>query len=188
MSTTPISAVIVMKAKYLYLLRHAKSSWADITLPDWARLLNDRGKLDAPLMAKRMALQKIKPNLILSSPAVRAFETACKMANELNTSEESILIRHRIYEASTSDILNLLKETDDSINCLMLVGHNPALTELINRLGEKELRNLPTCAWVRFKCDCEHWIDIAECNVTWDGWDKPKLARKEQTNDAETRT
>lgn len=165
--------------KYLYLLRHAKSSWSDISLPDWARPLNDRGRRDAPLMASRLSQQKVLPELIVSSTAVRAFDTACTMAHALGRTNKSIVIRKEIYEASAHTLIELIQKTDSGIQSLMLVGHNPGLTNLTNALGNRALENLPTCAWVRLRFENANWSDIKTVKGHWDAWDKPKLARKE---------
>lgn len=167
------------KTRYLYLLRHAKSSWDNLSIEDWARPLNDRGHRDAPLMAQRLSRQTVLPDLIVSSPAVRAFTTALEMSRALKYPEEDILIRRSIYEASVATLLGVVRKTDDKVTCLMLVGHNPGFTDLVNTLSDRELYNLPTCAWVRIKIPDAEWENLGQTAGQWDGFDKPKLAKKE---------
>src|SRR3990172_9356587 len=96
--------------KTLYLVRHAKSSWKDVGLSDFERPLNKRGKKDAPFMAKLLRQQKIKPDLIISSPANRASATARIFCETLNYPFEDLLLEPRLYEASSHEILEIVKD------------------------------------------------------------------------------
>jgi phosphohistidine phosphatase len=92
--------------KTLFLIRHAKSSWGDTALPDKDRPLDDRGKRDAPKMGKRLAKRDVKPDLILSSPAMRALATAEIIAKKLDYKLEDILVDDRLYASEADDLLN----------------------------------------------------------------------------------
>ena len=152
--------------KTLILIRHAKSSWENRNISDFERSLNDRGKRDAPFMADILKKKKIKIDLILSSPAVRAFKTAKIFARELEIEEKEIIINENIYEAGRKDLLKVLMETNDSINNLMLFGHNPGLTYLSNYLCDYETDNIPTCGIVCMQLDFDSWkyLGSKSCN------------------------
>ena len=152
--------------KTLILIRHAKSSWENRNISDFERSLNDRGKRDAPFMAGILKEKKINIDLILSSPAVRAFKTAKIFARELEIEEKEIIINENIYEAGRKDLLKVLMETNDSINNLMLFGHNPGLTYLSNYLCDYETDNIPTCGIVCMQLDFGSWkyLGSKSCN------------------------
>src|SRR5213594_3445645 len=96
--------------KMLFLVRHAKSSWDDTALPDKDRPLSDRGKRDAPKMGKRLAKRRVKPDLILSSPATRALTTAEIIAKKLDYKRKNILVNDRLYAVEASELLNVLRK------------------------------------------------------------------------------
>src|SRR5512143_3988842 len=129
--------------KTLYLVRHAKSSRDDPTLPDRKRPLNDRGKRDAPAMAERLAGQGVKPDLILSSPAVRALATAQAFAKKFDYAITDLVEDDRLYATAADDLLDLIHELDDQQKRVMLFGHNPELTALAHRLSS-EIVEMPT--------------------------------------------
>ena len=134
-----------MPEKTLYIARHAKSSWDDITLSDFERPLNTRGERDAPFMAALLKDKGIKPNLILSSPARRA-KTTAKYYHEALGGE--LRFDERIYEASAMSLLYLVQEAFEKVDTLMLVGHNPGLTALNDMLSNKSIYNIPTAGVV----------------------------------------
>jgi len=141
-----------MPKKTLYIARHAKSSWDDMTLSDFERPLNKRGKRDAPFMAQVLKDKAIKPDLILSSPAKRAKKTA-QHYHELLGRE--LRFDERIYEASTMSLLYLVQESFETVDRLMIVGHNPGLTALNDILSNKSIYNIPTTAVVGISFDKE---------------------------------
>ncbi len=134
-----------MPEKTLYIARHAKSSWDDMSLSDFERPLNKRGKRDAPFMAALLKDKGIKPDLILSSPARRA-KTTAKYYHEALGGE--LRFDERIYEASAMSLLYLIQEAFEKVDTLMLVGHNPGLTALNNMLSNKSIYNIPTAGVV----------------------------------------
>ena len=144
----------------LYLLRHAKSSWDDPALADFDRPLNERGRRSAPLIAGFMREKGIRPDLVISSPAVRARQTAELVAGTEGI-DVPIKFDERIYEAHPLDLLKVVRGADESIAELMLVGHNPGLEELTERLtGERE--RLPTAALVRIELHADDWPQVEE--------------------------
>jgi len=142
----------------LFILRHAKSSWDDPTLADFDRPLNSRGKEDAPLMGKHLAKLGVKPDLIVSSPAKRAKKTAKIVAEQLGLKPEEIEFRDTIYEASAQSLLYLVCQ---SAKRVMLVGHNPGLTQLANILGDIVIENIPTTGIVGVAFQLSKWGEEA---------------------------
>jgi len=143
--------------KILSIVRHAKSSWKDTSLADRKRPLNKRGKHDAPIMGKRILDHGIRPSLIVTSPATRARTTAKIIAGELNYPKEFLQREDHLYHASLDEILDVIVAQDDSFNSLMVVGHNPGLTDLVNFLQPGLTNNLPTAGVVSVQIDQENW-------------------------------
>ena len=129
----------------LFLSRHAKSSWDDPMLRDFERPLNARGKRDAPMMAQKLKAYSVKPDLIVSSDAKRAADTARIYAETLHA---PLRYDNRIYEASAQSLLYLIDALFEHYDSAMIVGHNPTLTDLANLLGDKPIANLQTAATV----------------------------------------
>jgi len=132
-----------MPNKTLYIARHAKSSWDDMTLSDFERPLNKRGERDAPFMAQLLKAKSIQADLILSSPANRAMTTA-KFYHETLGGE--LRFDERIYEATAMGLFYLAQEMFEKYNSVMIVGHNPGLTELNDMLCDSAIYNIPTAA------------------------------------------
>jgi phosphohistidine phosphatase len=144
--------------KRLTLVRHAKSDWSLAGQADWDRPLNKRGQRDAPDMARRLRSRRLKPDLILSSPAVRALTTASVMARELKVPAASLRQDERLYLASPADLLAVVRELGGTSKHVMVFGHNPGLTECANRLSAGEhIDNLPTCGVFTAIYDLDDW-------------------------------
>ena len=145
--------------KTLYVVRHAKSSWDNPGLNDFDRPLNDRGEKDAPRMGKRLKECDIKPEIIYSSPAVRAFSTAQSIAQALDIPLTQIKTEKRLYHASEETLLDVLKHSAETADCVMLVGHNPGLTEFVNDLLDEDIDNIPTTGVVMAQLPIHDWKD-----------------------------
>ena len=143
--------------KTLTIVRHAKSSWKDSSLPDNKRPLNRRGERDAPEMGRRIQEHGIRPSLIVSSPAVRAWTTAKVIAQAINYPREFLQKEERLYLASLDDILDVIVAQDNGFNKLMVVGHNPGLTDFANFLVPGLTNNLPTAGVVSVQVDQDDW-------------------------------
>jgi phosphohistidine phosphatase len=147
--------------KRLTLVRHAKSDWSLAGQADWDRPLNKRGQRDAPEMARRLRSRRLKPDLILSSPAVRALTTASVMARELHVPATHVRQDERLYLASPVDILAVVHEHGGTAKHVMVFGHNPGLTDCANRLSAGEhIDNLPTCGVFTALYDVADWKDL----------------------------
>jgi phosphohistidine phosphatase len=144
----------------LTLLRHAKSSWADPDIDDVMRPLNERGCRDAPEMGRRLRKSGVRPDLIVSSPATRALHTARIIAARIVYPETGILEDGMIYTASADELLEIVRGLPDVKSDVMLVGHNPALTDMANLFLRSKVENIPTCGMVRLAFEERSWRDI----------------------------
>ena len=141
--------------KALYLLRHAKSSWKEPGLQDFERPLNRRGREAAPLVGRFIRKGGLHVDLLLSSPATRARQTAALVKESAGLTAE-MLYDERIYEADAGRLLEVVREAAASADALMLVGHNPGMEELLELLtGERQ--EMPTAALACVSLDVKKW-------------------------------
>jgi phosphohistidine phosphatase len=143
----------------LYLVRHAKSDWSDPALSDPQRPLNARGRRDAPAMARRLAQRYRRPQLLLSSPALRAMRTAEIFARGFGARRRDIVVNPRLYASTAAALLRIVQTLDDRLTRVMLFGHNPELSVLAHRLCDR-IDQLPTCAVARFRFDAKSWREV----------------------------
>ena len=162
--------------KTLYLLRHAKSSWNFDELSDQERPLNDRGRDDAPMMGKALAKRHIRPDIMVSSPAVRAMSTAVLVAREMQFSHDKIAIEPGIYGADVEELLAIIRGLPDAANSALLVGHNPTITETVNGLSPSPLTEMPTEAVVCLRFECARWAEVSKVNAEFYFYDYPRNA------------
>jgi phosphohistidine phosphatase len=161
--------------KRLTLLRHAKSSWRDTDLPDHERPLSGRGERDAPRMGERLSGRRVRPSLIITSTAKRALETARTVARVLGYPREFVQIEPALYLADPGAILDVIGKQEERFTEILVVGHNPGFTELVNRLlPDLELPNLPTAGVVAMESTAARWADVAARNTTLLFYDYPK--------------
>lgn len=152
--------------KTIYLVRHAKSSWDNGALRDIERPLNERGLKDAPMMAKMMHNRRVQPDLIVSSPAIRALTTAAYFKIELGVAAEDFWIRDEIYEAMSMTIVQLIGTLPESVETVMLFGHNPTFTDVANLFSKNYIDNVPTCGVVCIKSEAANWPSVSAQNST----------------------
>ena len=160
--------------KTLYLLRHAKSSWSFDELSDQERPLNDRGRDDAPLMGQALAKRQICPELLVSSPAVRALSTAVLVAREMKYAHEKIVVEPGIYGADVEGLLTIIRNLPDAAVSVLLVGHNPTITETANELSPSSLNDMPTAAVVCLRFACDRWSEVSKSNGEFYFYDYPR--------------
>ncbi len=160
--------------KRLYLIRHAKSSWKNPHLADFERPLSKRGKGDAPFMGKRLNKYKVKPDLIISSPAKRALKTAQIMAKEIKFPEKKIIADESVYEGDISALLQVIRNIDDSFNQVMLFGHNPDFSMLAESFTNYQVGNIPTCGIFCLDFDINSWKEAAPGKGIFIFFDYPK--------------
>ena len=150
--------------KTLCLVRHAKSSWADPSLDDRARPLNKRGLRDAPVMGQRLADEKIKVDAIWTSPAQRAVETAQYFARAMKIPRKEIERRERLYTSAIHDLLLEIRSCPDEVKGLLVVGHNPVITEFANFLIDcgsiTAIDQIPTCGIIAIQFSFSFWQEM----------------------------
>ncbi|MCY0854846.1 SixA phosphatase family protein [Cupriavidus sp. D39] len=159
--------------KILFLVRHAKSSRDDPSLPDQQRPLEDRGRNDASKMGKRLTDRGVEPDLLVSSPALRALTTAQLIADEIGYKRKDIVVDERLYASSPDNLLAVICALDDRLDRVMLFGHNPEFTDLAHRLSSTII-DMPTCAIAEFCFDAKAWADVAEIGPAKVRMDAPK--------------
>lgn len=160
--------------KTLYLMRHAKSSWKDPDLVDHQRPLNKRGKKNAPEMGRRLKKQGSIPDVIVSSDARRALDTAAAVAAILDLPADAVHPHEALYHASPGRILDIIQQFTDQWKQVMVIGHNPAFTELANRFVARPIANIPTAGIVELRFDVRAWRRIGSENLKSSRFDYPK--------------
>jgi phosphohistidine phosphatase len=150
--------------KTLYIVRHAKSSWDDPDMGDFDRPLNERGMKDAPRMGRRLSEKGVAPDLIISSPAARALSTARLIAKEVGYPEKNIHHDRSIYHGGPGTLLDVIQKAGDKSEIVMIVGHNPGLTEFANDLLNENIGNIPTTGVVAGHLKINSWKEaLAGC-------------------------
>lgn len=146
--------------KTLVLIRHGKSSWDHPELKDHLRPLKQRGVNNAFDIATELTNLGIEPDLMLSSPAVRALDTAIIIATNMAYPLDRIATDANIYEASIQELLEVISDIGNEHQTVFLFGHNPGFTSLANKLQEEQLFNLPTCGTVGIELAIDDWAEI----------------------------
>ncbi|MEL7310423.1 MAG: histidine phosphatase family protein [Pseudomonadota bacterium] len=164
------------RAKTLTLLRHAKSSWDNPELPDHDRPLNARGERDAPEMGRRLRERGIRPSGLVTSSAMRTRHTARHVAQSLGFPIEFIQVEKALYHARPEQILKVLAEQDPQFHHLLLVGHNPGISELAERLSDGLVTNMPTAAMLTVSAELTAWDELRFVATSVVGYDFPKNA------------
>lgn len=164
-----------MLVRWLYLLRHAKSSWDTPDLADIDRPLAGRGRRDAEAMAAYLHRQSIVPGLVLCSPARRTRQTLKPLKRWLSGS--SIVFDDGLYAASADQLLARVQEIDDGVESALLIAHEPAIRELGLLLageGDQAARTrmeekFPTGALAALALASDHWSSIrpADADLRW---------------------
>jgi phosphohistidine phosphatase len=160
--------------KRLYLVRHAKSTWECDWLDDVERPLNDRGKRDAPAMGALLKRLGYIPDIIISSPAARAYATARIVAEQIGYDSDAIVIREQLFDATTRDILQVIESIDEQHRSAMLFGHNPGLTSTANRLSGAGIDNVPTSGVVAIDLPATAWHDSGATTGSLRSFEYPK--------------
>lgn len=158
--------------KRLILLRHSKSSWSNPDLDDFDRPLNNRGKKDAPFIAEIFNAKLIKLNLIICSGSRRTLQTAELFAHKIKYSSENV-IENNLYEASALEILDVICHLNENINNVLLIAHNPGITNLVNLLCAEKIVNVPTSGLVGLTYN-GMWKELSEKNCDMIFFEYPK--------------
>ncbi len=145
--------------KRLVLVRHGKSSWK-YNLPDNKRPLKKRGFKDANLVIKAFKAFFEPPAMFWTSPAVRAHETAKMFKEKLEIKDEDFKVIDALYTFNAHELLETIKSCDNQIDTLVVFGHNPAMTSLVNMLGTESIDNLPTTGLCVIDFEIDRWKSL----------------------------
>ncbi|WP_461480466.1 SixA phosphatase family protein [Porticoccus sp.] len=160
--------------KTIALIRHAKSSWKDATMPDLDRPLNRRGRVDAPEMGRRLQEQPVSLKRVFSSPAVRATETAEWLMPNLGLSDASLEVVPALYTFNYEEILAWLRSLDSVADKFVVICHNPAMTDLVNFLTLSQIEKIPTSGLVLLRVRIGQWHDLGAGMAELTYFDFPK--------------
>ena len=147
--------------KKIAFIRHGKSSWSH-NLPDIDRPLKKRACHDAELVSQQFKKQDFTPDIVYSSPANRAFTTCELITKDLGINKNKIEIVDDLYDFAGQNVIKFIQNINDSINNIMLFGHNYAFTSLVNALGDKYIDNLPTTGLVLIEFHEDSWENLSE--------------------------
>ncbi|HCY88449.1 MAG TPA: phosphoglycerate mutase [Desulfobacteraceae bacterium] len=161
--------------KILHLIRHAKSSWKEPGLADIDRPLNKRGKRSCRIMAGEIYDAGCRFEHVFCSPAVRAQHTIRGLSDHLKAAGIEWTTDAGLYTFYAGDLLEWCRGLDNRLSEVVIVGHNPALTDLVSTLGDRYLDNLPTCAWARLEGDLTSWMALATGTMVLTDFLKPKI-------------
>ena len=160
--------------KKLFIIRHAKSDQSFFG-NDFERPLNERGKTDGPVMAKRLLEKKIKIDALVSSPAVRAKKTAELFAERLKLPKEEIILISALYHAAPEAFYEVIAALPDSLNSVAVFSHNPGITYFVNSLNtDIQVDNMPTCAIFAIGIDITQWSAFLKAEKKLLFFDYPK--------------
>jgi len=146
--------------KKLFLVRHASAEDTQTYGGDFARALTAKGVAQAEKVGTKLKEYNLKPDLILSSTAKRAKETAEIILKKLNIVQEELKLEQSIYESSSEDLFSLISETDDTYQSLLIFGHNPTFYELTDYLCKHDLDDFPKCGAVGIEFNYDSWSEI----------------------------
>lgn len=159
--------------KTLYVIRHAKSSWAEPNQPDIDRKLNDRGVENAPMMAKRLHERVATIDYKICSPAVRTTQTAQFFCAEFGWNLSELNFEKSIYEAPLANLLKVISSIPNQCNSAVLFGHNFGVSLLVNHLTDDYVQ-MPTCAIVTIELNIDQWEMLSEGIGRLMDYDYPK--------------
>lgn len=166
--------------KTLYIARHAKSSWDFSSIPDYDRPLLDTGVSRMKRITEYLKKQEARPDLIVTSHAVRAKETARIIALGLLYPVDKIVIDEKIYHGDMDDLINLITALSNDVDRAMIVGHNPMMTTLSNIFLEKPIDWLPTSGVICIEFVTNNWEDILKADKKTDFIITNKLIKKQK--------
>lgn len=146
--------------KELIIIRHAKSSWDSGVESDFYRPLQQKGIIRAFETFNELAKKLKRPDSVISSPAIRAYSTACIFCSSFDIDLKSIQLEGKFYESSVSEILSVISNQKNTVNSLVIIGHNYDFSFLVNELSETQINYLKTAAYVCLSFKIEEWKDI----------------------------
>lgn len=164
--------------KSIIFVRHSKSSWESFSIPDHDRPLNNRGQKDSVFMGKKLKQSGYFPEVIISSTAKRAMKTAKNIAKELGI--ENIVSEAKLYLAPPHIFMQVISKLNDKVNTIMLVAHNPAMTDIVNAYSDEYIHNIPTTGIFKISFDVDSWEEVSFENGLLIDFIYPKLYKDEK--------
>jgi phosphohistidine phosphatase len=159
--------------KTLYLIRHAKSGWSEPNTSDFERTLSKKGKKDIKTMGSYLALTGIKPEIILSSCALRAQETTDLLAEKISFTGQKYYLKE-LYLTAVDVIKEIISIQEDEIESMFIVGHNPQLHELANTLIDEHISKFPSLGIIAIDFNIDSWSEIQDAKGNIDFFIFPK--------------
>ena len=163
--------------KKIHIIRHPKSCWSDLSMPDMARPLNKRGKDTCKFMAEHILKAGCSFENAFCSPALRAQSTIKKIAKELSSQNISWTNDDRLYTFDGHDLLDWFNQLDNSLSEVLMIGHNPAIIELCHTISDTEFNKVPTCAYIQLTLDLENWSDVKKQSAHLQKFIYPRMYR-----------
>lgn len=161
--------------KTVYIIRHAKSSWANFNQSDFERPLNERGHENAVEMAERLLNRKIRIDAFISSPALRARQTCEHFCKVFSRDKNEMIFIEALYHAERTTIKNVIAHTDDKYNTIAVFTHNPGVSEYVNSLVEDVYTdNMPTCGVFAVSAEISDWEAFDNAEKSFLFFDFPK--------------
>ena len=162
--------------KRLTLVRHGNAEWKDSSRDDFQRPLNKRGMKETDSIARRMLELDWAPELLIASTAARTHTTAEIIAKVL--SPKRVQFEERLYLAPVSEILNVIRETGPLVTHLMLVGHNPGISEAAQLLAPNETHELSTACACSIVFRMSTWSDVTTGKAIESSYEAPSMLAK----------
>jgi phosphohistidine phosphatase len=159
--------------KMLFIIRHAKSDQRFLG-NDFERPLHTRGHESAPLMANILKEKEIIPDVLISSPALRAKTTAEYFAKAFQIGETEIVYKSALYHAQMYTFYETIAQTDDAFNKAFVFSHNPGITDFVNSLSQAKIDDMPTCAVFGVHLNIDRWAQLAPNTGEFQFFDYPK--------------
>jgi phosphohistidine phosphatase len=145
--------------KQLILIRHAKSSW-EAPLRDKDRPLTKKGILDAHRVSSKLVNELSKTFIVWCSPSERAQQTALIFSQNVSFPLDSIILKEELYTFDSNQLEKSVKSISNDYDCVILFGHNGAITDFVNKFGSIFIENVPTSGVVILNFDTKSWEDI----------------------------
>jgi phosphohistidine phosphatase len=150
-----------MMTKKLYIIRHAKSSYALLGESDFSRLLSETGFLEINKMTKRLMEKTNSFDALYCSTALRTVQTAMEFCEQMDIDKKKLVYLDKLYHASSETLKEVVSTIDNQFNSVCIIAHNPGITDFVNQIQSKiEIDDVPTCGIVGIEAICENWIDF----------------------------
>lgn len=147
-------------SRELFIIRHAKSSWANERLSDFDRPLNSRGKSSVKIMGNYLAGLDLAPDYLIYSAAKRTTETYLGLSEYLNLKKTKIVSGRQFYHASAEFIIQSASEIPDEYKQAIYIGHNPGVTDAVNMLCHENISNVPTLGIAQISFEIDSWKEV----------------------------